>query len=74
VGSIRIAHLITYPAVNEILVDGCAGASSSGRVVREVSNVRPDERSQPVPVRNVPRVGEDDSKATPIFDSHLQDD
>lgn len=70
-----IAHLIEDPEVSEIMVNGSRRIFvERDGLVREVSDVRLDERNLRVAVKNIARaLGDDVSEEQPILDSRLPD-
>ena len=70
-----IAHLIEDPEVSEIMVNGSRRIFVEREgLVREVSDVRLDERNLRVAVKNIARaLGDDISEEKPILDSRLPD-
>ena len=70
-----IAHLIEDPEVGEIMVNGSRRVFiERAGVVREVADVRLDERNLRVAVKNIARaLGDDVSEEKPILDSRLPD-
>jgi pilus assembly protein CpaF len=70
-----IAHLIEDPEISEIMVNGSRRIFvESHGIVREVADVRLDERNLRVAVKNIARVlGDDVSEEKPILDSRLPD-
>lgn len=70
-----IAHLITDPAVSEIMVNGARSIfiEREGRLIA-VSDVHLDERNLRVAVKNIARaLGDDISEEQPILDARLDD-
>jgi pilus assembly protein CpaF len=70
-----IAHLIEDPDVSEIMVNGSRRVFVERHgCVREVADVRLDERNLRVAVKNIARaLGDDVSEEKPILDSRLPD-
>jgi pilus assembly protein CpaF len=70
-----IAHLIEDPDVSEIMVNGSRRIFVERHgLVREVADVRLDERNLRVAVKNIARaLGDDVSEEKPILDSRLPD-
>jgi pilus assembly protein CpaF len=70
-----IAHLIEDPDVSEIMVNGSRRIFVERQgLVREVSDIRLDERNLRVAVKNIARaLGDDVSEEQPILDSRLPD-
>jgi pilus assembly protein CpaF len=70
-----IAHLIEDPDVSEIMVNGSRRIFVERHgLVREVADIRLDERNLRVAVKNIARaLGDDVSEEQPILDSRLPD-
>ena len=70
-----IAHLIEDPDVSEIMVNGSRRIFVERQgLVREVADIRLDERNLRVAVKNIARaLGDDVSEEQPILDSRLPD-
>jgi pilus assembly protein CpaF len=70
-----IAHLVLDPDVSEIMVNGSRRIFVEQRgQMREITDVRLDERNLKVAVKNIARaLGDDVSEEKPILDSRLPD-
>ena len=70
-----IAHLLLDPDISEIMVNGSRRIFVERHgLVREITDVRVDERNLKVAVKNIARaLGDDVSEDKPILDSRLPD-